>query len=128
MCAMKSALCNGVSYYTARITTQPRDVTLFTGGMAVFTCVVDRNGATINSSDVMWEQIRVGGGTTKLHNRGVFNITTTISGDILTSTLTISGATHSGNLGTSLYRCVVNDVMSRNASLYFSTGREGKLL
>jgi len=94
----------------------------------VFTCVVDKNGTSITSDDVVWEQIRIGGDTTRLRTIGSFNITTTVSGDILTSTLAITGATDSTNLGTSLYRCVVNDMMSRNASLYFSTGREGKLL
>jgi len=92
----------------------------------VFTCVVDRNGTNITSYYVMWEQIRVGGGTSTLStsiNRGVpFNITTTISGDILTSTLIITGATDSNTLGTSLYRCVVGDMMSRSAVLHVSTG------
>jgi len=90
----------------------------------VFTCVVDKNGTTITSGDVMWEQIRVGGGTTTLSNRNFFSINTTISEDILNSTLIITGATDSNTLGTSLYRCVVNNVMSRNASLYFSTGKD----
>jgi len=88
----------------------------------VFICVVDRNGTNIISYDVMWEQIRVGGGTTTLYNRGSFNITTTISEDILTSTLTITGATDSNTLGTSLYRCVVGVVMSRSAAIHVSTG------
>jgi len=91
--------------YTGRITTQPSNTTLCTRGVAVFTCVVDRNGTNITSDDVIWEQIRVGGGTSTLStsiNRGVpFNITTTISGDILTSMLTITGATDSNTLGTS---------------------------
>jgi len=92
----------------------------------VFTCVVDRNGTNITSGDVMWELIRVGGGTSTLStsiNRGVsFNITTTISGDILTSILTITGATDSNTLGTSLYRCVVGDMMSRSAAINIATG------
>jgi len=97
-----------------------------TGGVAVFTCVVDRNGTNITSDDVMWEQIRVGGGTSTLStsNRGVpFNITTTISGDILTSPLTITGATDSNTLGTSLYHCVVNDAMSKSAAIHVTTGK-----
>jgi len=92
----------------------------------VFTCVVDRNGTNITSSDVMWEQIRVGGGTSTLStsiNRGVpFNITETISGDMITSTLIITGAIDSNTLGISLYRCVVGDMMSRSAALHVSTG------
>jgi len=95
---------------------------LCTGGVAVFTCVVDRNGATITSGDVMWEQMRVGGGTAILRTISSFSITTTISGDILTSTLTITGATDSNSVGTRLYRCVVNDVMSRSAAIHVSTG------
>jgi len=93
----------------------------------MFTCVVDRNGTNITIDDVLWEQIRVGSTipltlSTSI-NRGVpFNITTTISGDILTSTLTITGATDSNTLGTSLYRCIVSDVMSRSAALHVSTG------
>ena len=93
------------------------------GEVAVFTCIVDRNGTNITSDDVMWQQIRVGGHVSKLLGGGVhFNITTTISGDILTNTLTITGATDSNTLGTSLYRCVVNDMMSRNASIHVSSG------
>ena len=72
-------------HYTATITTQPRHVTVCTGGVVVFTSVVDRNGTNI-TSDKMW-QIRVGGGTSTLPTSnwgGPFNITTTISGDILT--------------------------------------------
>jgi len=92
----------------------------------VFTCVVDRNETNITSDDVMWEQIRVGGGTSTLYtsiNRGVpFNITATISGDILTSTLIITGATDSNTLGTSLYHCVVGDTMSRSATINIATG------
>jgi len=88
----------------------------------VFTCVVDRNGATITSGDVMWQQIRVGSGASTLRTIGHFNITTTISGDILTSTLTITGVTDSYLLGTRLYRCVVNDVMSRSVTIHVSTG------
>ena len=109
--------------------TQPSDVTACTSGVAVFTCVVDRNGTEITSDDVMWQQIRLPGGLPKTlstsRTRGsTFNIsiTTTISGDILTSILTITGATDSNVLGTSLYHCVVNDTMSRNASLHVSSG------
>ena len=110
--------------FTARITTQPSDVTICTGGVAVFTCVVDRNGTNIAGDDVMWQLITVGGRTFTIPNRGVpFNITTTISGDILTSTLTITGATDSNTLGASLYRCVVNDMMSRSAAIHVRTGK-----
>jgi len=79
---------------------------------------VDRNGTNITSDDVMWRQIRISGGTTTLSTRGFFNITTTISGNILTSTLIITGATDSNTLGASLYRCVVNDMMSRSAAIH----------
>jgi len=90
----------------------------------VFTCVVDTDGTTITSYDVTWEQIRVGGDITRLHTVGFFSITTTISGDIITSTLTITGARDSNNLGTSLYRCVVGVVMSRSAAIDVSTGNK----
>ncbi|XP_065890141.1 uncharacterized protein [Dysidea avara] len=113
---------------TATIKTQPRNITVCTGGsmgVAVFTCVVVRNGTNITSDDVMWQQIRLGGGISALStssNRGFsFNITTTISGDILTSTLTITGVADGNVLGTSSYRCVVKDMMSRNASSLIST-------
>ncbi|XP_065911162.1 receptor-type tyrosine-protein phosphatase S-like isoform X3 [Dysidea avara] len=117
-------------YNIANITTQPSDVIVCTGRVAVFTCVVDRNGTNITSDDMMWQQIRVPGGMPKKLSTSVtggvpFNITTTISGDILTSTLTITGATDSNPLGTSSYRCVVNDIMSRNASLHVSSGPPG---
>jgi len=88
----------------------------------VFTCVVDKNGTTITSDDVMWEQIRVGGHNSTLRTIGSFNITTIIGGDILTSTLIITGATNNNSVGTRLYRCVVNDVMSRSAAIDVSTG------
>ena len=105
--------------------TQPSDVTVCTGGVAVFTCVVDRNGTGIISDDVMWQQMRMDGiiSTLSTSLTGIpFNTTTNISGDILTSILTITGVTDSNVLGTSLYRCVVNDMMSRNASSLISTG------
>jgi len=90
----------------------------------VFTCVVDKSGTNIISDDVMWKQIR-GVDTTTLRTIGHFNITTTTSGDILTSTLIITGVTNSSsNLGTSLYRCVVNDVMSRSAAINVLTGND----
>ena len=112
---------------TAIITTQPSDVTVCTGGVAMFTCEVDRNGTSIISDNVMWQQIRVGGGISTLstlsYREFSFTITATISGDILTSTLTITGVTDSNTLGTSSYRCVVND-MSRNASLHILTGTD----
>ena len=116
-------------HHTATITTQPSDDIVCTGQVAVFTCVVDRNGnGDITSDDVRWEQIRVGGSistlSSSLTGRVSFNITTTISGDILTSTLTITGVTDNNTVGTSSYRCVVNDMMSRNASLQFSSGND----
>ena len=118
--------------HTATITAQPRDVTVCTGGVAVFTCVVDWNGTDITCDDVMWQQIRMNGGistlSTSLTGRVPFNITTTVSGDILTSTLTITGVTHSNTLGTSLYHCVVNDMMSRDASPLISTGTESQIM
>ena len=113
-------------YNTAKIITQPSDVTVCTGGVAVFTCVLDMNGnGDITSDNVIWEQIRVGGSTATIYmltGAVPFNITTTISGDILTSTLLITGVTDSNALGTSLYHCVVNDMMSRNASLHVLSG------
>ena len=119
-------------HYAATITTQPRDVTVCNGGVAVFTCVVDRNSTDITSDDVMWQMIRISGGISTLSTSltgGIrFNITTTISGDILTSIFTITGVTDSSVLGTSSYRCVVNDMMSRNASLYISTGTDNQIV
>jgi len=112
-------------HYTATVKTQLSDATLCPGEAAVLTFAVDRNGTTINDVDVVWEQIRVGSATTKLSTRGYFNITTTISEDILTSTLIITGATDSNTLGISVYRCVVNDVIySRSVSLHVSPGND----
>ena len=110
-------------HFTARITTQPRNVTMCTGGVAVFTCAVDRNGTNTTCDDVMWQRITGNFIVTLSNRRGPFNITTTISGDILTSTLTITGATDSNTLGNSLYHCVVSDVKSRNASVHVTTGK-----
>ena len=95
----------------------------------MFTCVVDRNGTGITSDNVMWQQIRMDyNQVTLIFARGnrVFFINTTLSGDILTSTLTITGATDSNVIGTSSYRSVVpdSDVMSRNAIINFVTGTE----
>jgi len=99
-----------------------------TGGVAVFTCVVDRNGAGITSDGVMWQQTRMDSQVTLLSQKGTntFFINATVSGDILTSTLTITGATDSNVIGTNSYRCVVpaSDVMSRNAIINFVTGTE----
>ena len=64
----------------------------------MFTCVVDRNGTGITSDNVMWQQIRMDYNQVGLISAGrsrVFFITTTLSGDTLTSTLTITGATDS---------------------------------
>ena len=110
--------------YTATITTPPSDVTVCTGGVAVITCVVDRNETGDN---VMWQLIRMNNGlavTISQRGNNFFFINTTLSGDILTSTLTITGATDSNALGTNLYRCVVpdSDVMSRNATINIVTG------
>jgi len=112
------------THYTAKLTTLPSNVTVCTGGVAVFTCVMDKHGTNITSDDLMWEQIRVGGHTSTLRTIGSFNITTTISGDTLTSTLTITGATDNNTLGTSLYHCVVSDMISRNAAINFATGNK----
>ena len=107
--------------YTATITTPPSDVTVCTGGIVVFTCVVDRNGTNINSDEVIWQQIRMDTGlvvpVSGRRNDLFFN--TTLSGDILTSTLTITGATDSNVIVNSFYRCLVSvsDVMSRNATI-----------
>ena len=110
-----------LSLLTATITIQPRDVAVCTGGVAVFTCVVDRNGTSTTGDDVKWKQIRMSNRTSIL---GVsFNITTTISGDIITSTLTITGATDSNTLGTSLYHCVVSDMITGNVAIHVLTGK-----
>ena len=90
--------CSSFLIQLDTITTQPSDVTVSTGGVVVFICVVDSNGTNITSDDVRWKQIRLGTGTSTLptSNRGIpFNITANISGDILTSTLIITGATDS---------------------------------
>jgi len=110
-------------HYTATVKTQLSDATLCPGEAAVLTFAVYRNGVIINDDDVVWEQTRIGSATTTLLTIGVFSITTTISRDILTSTLTITGATDSNTLGTSLYCCVVSDMIySRSASLHVSPG------
>ena len=110
--------------FLASITTQPRDFTACTGGVAVFTCVVERNGAIITSDDVRWRRLRSGRSRFNTISRSgaIFNVITTISGDILTSTLTISDVRNRHN---GLYHCVlpVSDVMSRNASLKVRTGK-----
>ena len=100
--------------YTATIATPPSDVTVCTGGVAVFTCVVDRNGTGITSDEVMWQQIRMDNGQVVPRSGAG-----TINGDILTSTLTITGATDSNVVGISSYRCVVSasDLMSRSATI-----------
>ena len=98
-----------------------------TEGDAVFTCVVDRDGTGITNDEVMWQLIRMDNGqVSSITGMGsnFFSVTTTLSGDILTSTLTITGATDSNVVGTNLYRCVVpvSDVMSRNATINIVTG------
>ena len=87
----------------------------------MFTCVVDRNGTGITSDGVMWQQIRMDNGLVVPRSGAG-----TLSGDILTSTLTITGATDSNTLGTSSYRCVVpaSHAVSRNAIIKFVTGTE----
>ena len=104
---------------TATITTPPSDVTVCTGEIVVFTCVVDRNGTGITSDGVMWQQIRMDNGLVVPRSGAG-----TLSGDILTSTLTITGATDSNVIGTSSYCCVVpgSDVMSRSATINIVTG------
>ena len=116
-----------MTFYTATITTPPSDVTVCTGGVVEFTCVVDRNGTGITSDNVMWQQIRTDNDQViSISGRGIyaFFITTTLSGDTITSSLTVTGATDSNVPGTSLYRCVVpvSDVVSRNATISVVTG------
>ena len=107
---------------TATITTPPSDVTVCTGEIVVFTCVVDRNGTGITSDGVMWQQKRTDTGAITLVPRTL--TAHNISGDIITSTLTITGATDSNVIGTSSYCCVVpgSDVMSRSATINIVTG------
>jgi len=104
---------------TATITTPPSNVKMCTGGVAVFTCAVERNGTGITSDDVMWQQIRMDNGQVVPRSGAG-----TINGDVLTSTLTITGATDSNVIGTSSYRCIVpgSDMMSRNATINVVTG------
>ena len=114
--------------YTATITTPPSDVTMCNEGVAVFTCVVDRNGTGITSDKVMWQQIRMDNGQVvpvSTRKSNFFSINATLSGDIITSTLTITGATDNNVIGTSSYRCAVpvSDVMSRSATINVVTGR-----
>ena len=96
--------------------------------VAVFTCVVDKNGTGITSNNVMWQQIRMDNGLVEtINEKGgakSFSINAARSEDILTSTLTITGATGSNVVGASSYLCVVSDsdVMSRNATISFVTG------
>ena len=112
---------------TATITTPPSDVIVCTGGVAVFTCVVDRNGTDIACDDVMWDQIRVDiNQPSRISERNeVFSINTTLSGDTLNSTLTITGATGSNVLRASSYRCIVpdSDLMSRSATISVVTSK-----
>ena len=114
--------------FTAIITTPPSDTKVYTGEVAVFTCVVDRNGTIITSDGVMWQQIRMDNNqVVPISEKGgsnSFSINATLSGDIITSTLTITGATDSNAIGTSSYRCVVlaSNVMSRNATISFVKG------
>jgi len=112
---------------TAIVIEPPNNVSVCNGDAVVFTCAVDRNGTNITRDDMKWQQIRAGGNISTLSTSpsGVpFNITTTISGDVLNSTLMIIGGTYHTVLGTSLYRCVVpvSDLMSRNASIHASPG------
>ena len=93
----------------------------------MFTCVVDRNGTSIAKDNVMWKQMRMNGGGQVISGKGgsiSFSINATRSGDILTSTLTITGATDSNVVGTSSYRCVVpaSKVMSRKVTINIVTG------
>ncbi|XP_065910952.1 uncharacterized protein [Dysidea avara] len=93
------------------ITTQPSDVTVCTGVVAKFICKIDRNGRTgIGIDDVLWQQLRSDSISNISSGLHPFSITTTISSDILTSTLTISDVrcAHNGS-----YRCIVPDVMTR---------------
>ncbi|XP_065911030.1 uncharacterized protein [Dysidea avara] len=93
------------------ITTQPSDVTMCTGVVTKFICKIDRNGKTgIGIDDVLWQQLRSDSISNISSGLHPFSITTTISSDILTSTLTISDVrcAHNGS-----YRCIVPDVMSR---------------
>ena len=98
----------------------------------MFTCVVDSNGNNIGTDDVKWQQIRMSGGistlSTYLTGGVTFTIITTISGDLLTSTLTITGVTDSNTVGTSLYRCVVYDIMSRSASIHVLLGKKYEMI
>jgi len=103
---------------------QPDNNTECIRGVAVFTCVVDRNHVSITSDDVRWERFinRISNYRTISRSGATFNITTTINEDILTSILTINGVRRN-HVG--LYRCVIpaSNVMSTNASLEISRGK-----
>ena len=97
------------------ITTQPSDVTMCTGVVTKFICKIDKNGKTgISIDDVLWQRLRSDSISNISSGLHPFSITTTISSDILTSTLTISYVRYAHN---GSYRCIVPDVMSRYASL-----------
>ena len=108
--------------HTVGVITQPNDVTVIAGEVAVFTCVMDINE---NSVNVTWKRSDIVGKAITLTNTNHYMISGKFTGSStqFTSTLTISDVRmeHAG-----LYQMVVNirgvDVMSRKTSLTVLTG------
>ena len=77
--------------------TQPRNVSGCVGGTAMFTCVMRFQNVSISKEDIKWWRITTDHATNqwylpiRLQGTTVFNITSNISGERLTSVLIING-------------------------------------
>jgi len=113
--------------FSVNITTQPTDVTVPSGGTALFICVVRIGRQTITNDDVKWDD-NMGNAITRVSTDPyiVDNDFENVGQDLhLTSTLTITNVNtqHAG-----LYQFVLSlndgDLMSREASLSVLAGIE----
>ena len=73
---------------------EPDDVTVCEGGGVVFNCVLNTANTNISSDDVQWYRFIKNTGTTEIINPNGRSIsfTTNHSGNVLTTTLTITNA------------------------------------
>ena len=93
---------------------QPSNVTVCTGGVAVFTCVVDKNGVSINNAG--WQRFSQNYGFLSISFLPFHTSNVLVSGDTLTDRLTVTNLTYNNN--EDIYRCrITDDVVSDMAYL-----------
>ena len=97
---------------TVEFITHPSNLTVCSGGVAVFTCEVNRNGFPITAA--VWQIFRQNHSFVSVSNLQFHSMTNTlqVDKDTLTSRLTVTNITSNNN--GSIYRCFI----TKNATSY----------